>query len=123
VENVNRVANAAEVMQSDGESHGASDGEGHISSLNAGDVLFGEGASDDENSRTYYFGSLTIPISKIKEMVEKEYFIEGEAHAPRAKTVPEPDSNEAIVYEDFFIAGLRMPLLPALANMLLKFQA
>jgi hypothetical protein len=37
--------------------------------------------------------------------------------------VPEPDNNEAIVYKDFFVAGLCMPLHPALANILLMFQA
>jgi hypothetical protein len=84
--------------------------------------LFGEGASDDENPQTYYFGSSTITVGKIKEMVEKGYFVEGESHMPRAETVSEPNSNEAIVYEDFFVAGLRMPPHPALVDILLKFQ-
>jgi hypothetical protein len=37
--------------------------------------------------------------------------------------VPEPDNNEAIVYKDFFVAGLCMPSHLALANILLMFQA
>jgi hypothetical protein len=49
--------------------------------------------------------------------------MKGEAHTPGAKTVPEPDSNEVVVYEDFFVAGLCMPPHPALADILLKFQA
>jgi hypothetical protein len=60
------------------------------------------GASDDEHSRTYYFGSSTITRGKIKQMVEKGYFAEGEAREPRAKMIPEPDDDEAVVYEDFF---------------------
>jgi hypothetical protein len=92
-------------------------------SPDAADDSLGEGASDDENSRTYYFGPLTITVGKIKEMVEKGYFMEGKARAPRAETVPEPDNDKAVVYEDFFVAGLRMPPHPALANILLKFQA
>jgi hypothetical protein len=36
--------------------------------------------------------------------------------------MPEPNGDEAVVYEDFFIAGLRMPLHPALADILLHFQ-
>jgi hypothetical protein len=56
-------------------------------------------------------------------MVEKGYFPKGGAHAPGAETVPEPDNDEVIVYEDFFIAGLRMPPHPAQADILLQFQA
>jgi hypothetical protein len=56
-------------------------------------------------------------------MAEKGYFVEGEARAAGEETTPELQEDEAIVFEDFFIAGLRMPPLPALADILLKFQA
>jgi hypothetical protein len=39
--------------------------------------------------------------------------------APGTETVPEPDNDEAMVYEDFFVAGLRMPPHLALADILL----
>jgi hypothetical protein len=39
-------------------------------------------------------------------MAEKGYFSEGKARAPGAETVPEPDNDEAVVYEDFFVVGL-----------------
>jgi hypothetical protein len=55
------------------------------------------------------------------EMVEKGYFADGEAQALGAEA--KPDCDEAVVYKDFFVAGLRMPKHLALANMLLKFQA
>jgi hypothetical protein len=55
-------------------------------------------------------------------MEEKGYFLLGEARAPGAKTMPEPNGGEAIVYEDFFIASLCMPLHLALADILLHFQ-
>jgi hypothetical protein len=35
----------------------------------------------------------------------------------------ELDDDEAVVFEEFFIAGLHMPPHPALADILLKFQA
>jgi hypothetical protein len=35
---------------------------------------------------------------------------------PSAEAVLEPDPDEAIMYEDFLIAGLRMPPRPALAS-------
>jgi hypothetical protein len=82
-----------------------------------------EGGSGNENSRTYYFGSSTITVGKIKEMVEKGYFLEGGARAPGTETVPELDDDEVVVYKYFFVAGLRMPPHPALADILLHFQA
>jgi hypothetical protein len=37
--------------------------------------------------------------------------------------VPESNNDEAVVYVDFFVAGLRMPPHPALVDILLHFQA
>jgi hypothetical protein len=54
-------------------------------------------------------------------MAEKGYFADGEARAPGAKTMSELEEDEAVVYEDFFIVGLRMPLHPALTDILFKF--
>jgi hypothetical protein len=66
---------------------------------------------------------VTIIVGKIKEMEEKGYFLEDEARAPGVKTLPKPNNNKVVVYEDFFIAGLCMPPHPALANILLHFWA
>jgi hypothetical protein len=51
------------------------------------------------------------------------YFVEGEAQSDWAETVPEPNNDKAISYEDFFIAGLRMPLHTTLGGILLQLQA
>jgi hypothetical protein len=122
VESINEAAVAAELQRVFGENPTASDGERCPVSLNVEDPL-SEGGADNENSWTYYFRSLTITVGKSKEMVEKGYFVEGEAHPLGAKTVLEPDNNVAMVYKDFFIAGLCMPPHPALADILLHFQA
>jgi hypothetical protein len=89
-------------------------------SLNAEDDL-GEGASDSAKPRMCYFGSSTITVGKIKEMEERGYFPEGEVRAPGTETVPEPNDDEAIVYKDFFIVCLCMPLHPTLVDILLHF--
>jgi hypothetical protein len=98
---------------------GASDGEGPTFSAGGADTSVG--TSDDENSQTYYFGPSTITRGKIKEMVEKGYFAEGEAYEPRAEMIPEPDNDEAIVYKDLFVTGLRMPPHPVFDDILLHF--
>jgi hypothetical protein len=89
--------------------------------LNAEDDL-GEGALHITKLRTCYFGSSTITVGKIKEMEKRGYFPEGEGHAPRAETVPELNGDETVVYEDFFITGLRMPPHPTLSDILQHFQ-
>jgi hypothetical protein len=38
------------------------------------------------------------------------------------ETLPEPNEDEAIVFKDFFVAGLPMPLHSVLVEILLKFQ-
>jgi hypothetical protein len=56
-------------------------------------------------------------------MVEKGYFADSEAWEAGAETIPERDDDEDIVYEDFFVAGLCMPLQAILGDILLHFQA
>jgi hypothetical protein len=115
VENVEEIIVSAKLEHTFGENHVVSDGERH-----AEDDL-GEGASDSAKLRMCYFGSSTITVGKIKEMEERGYFPEGEVHAPGTETMPEPNDDEAIVYKDFFIICLCMPVHPTLADILLHF--
>jgi hypothetical protein len=63
-----------------------------------------------------------VTVIHIHGMIDSSYFAEGMAHEPREETVPELNSDKAVVLEEFFIAGLRMPPHPVLADILLKFQ-
>jgi hypothetical protein len=56
-------------------------------------------------------------------MIDHVYFAEGMGREPGEGTVLEPHSNEAMFFEEFFAAGLRMPPHPVLTDILLKFQA
>jgi hypothetical protein len=86
-----------------GEVPEASDGEGRASSVGGIDDSTDGGASDIENSWMYYFVVSTITLGKIKEMVERGYFADGEARASGAEAVLETDNDEAVIYEDFFL--------------------
>jgi hypothetical protein len=90
------------------------------------DMGFHGGAGDDtyegSPTRSYYFGPLTMIVSRIHEMTENNYFVKGMGHEPGEGTVPEPNGDEAVVFEEFFTAGLRMPPHLVLADILLKFQ-
>jgi hypothetical protein len=125
LENFGRVENVAEVTQTTGgdEVPAAFRDEGSVSSVDRSDDSMDGGASNNKNLQTYNIGASTITLSRIKEMVEIGYFVDGEARAPEAKAVPKLDDDEAVMYEGFFVAGLCMPPHPALADILLQFQA
>jgi hypothetical protein len=49
------------------------------------------------------------------------YFLKGFARPPGTESVPDPRENEAVIFEDFFAAGLRIPPHPILLDILHKF--
>jgi hypothetical protein len=55
-------------------------------------------------------------------MIDNGYFVDGMGHEPREETMPEPHVDEAVLFEEFFTASLRMPPHPVLAAILLKYQ-
>jgi hypothetical protein len=70
VKNIDKPTVVAELERAFGENPAVFGGESRRGSPDAKDALI-EGGSDGEKLRTYYFGSSTITIGKIKEMVEK----------------------------------------------------
>jgi hypothetical protein len=72
---------------------------------------------------SYDFGQLTMMKAHVTSLESFAcYFPKGFAQPPSAEPVPDPQENEAIVFEDFFIAGLCIPLHPILLDILRKFQ-
>jgi hypothetical protein len=43
-------------------------------------------------------------------------FLKGYCRAPNAESVPEPQPNEVVVFEDFFMSGLQLPPHPVLVD-------
>jgi hypothetical protein len=73
-------------------------------------------------SQKYNFGPSMVIVSRIQELVERGYFAEGGARASGEEMVSEPNDDEAVMFGEFFTAGLRMPLHPVLTVILLKLQ-
>jgi hypothetical protein len=86
VENIDEAAIVAELEHAFGEDPSTSDGGKCHASLGTVDTL-NEGVLDYVNSKIYYYRSSTITVAKIKEMEEKSYFLEDEAHALGTETV------------------------------------
>jgi tRNA A37 threonylcarbamoyladenosine synthetase subunit TsaC/SUA5/YrdC len=54
-------------------------------------------------------------------MIDSGYFTNGMNNEPGEETILEPNHDEAVVFEEFFTLGLRMPPHPVLVDILLKF--
>jgi hypothetical protein len=81
------------------------------------------GAVDpSEESRSYVFGPSTVMVSRIREMPSLHYFVEGDVLVPREEVVPESTDDEAAVFEEFFMTGLRITPRPTLTDILQKFR-
>jgi hypothetical protein len=107
---------------SSGEDRGSSGSKERTESARLSDMgLQGEAGDIVDNSWSFLFGSLSITVSRIHGMIDSGYFVEGMGHEPGEETVLKPHPDEAVVFVEFFGAGLRMPPHPVLAYILLKF--
>jgi hypothetical protein len=71
---------------------------------------------------SYDFGQSTITRACLASLEGvTHYFLKGYAQPHGAKSIPNLHENEMVVFEDFFTAGLRMPLHPVLLDILRKF--
>jgi dimeric dUTPase (all-alpha-NTP-PPase superfamily) len=61
-------------------------------------------------------------VGHIRQLETLGYFAEGSARELGEETVPEPADDEAVVFEEFFAAGLRMPCHLAFTEILLKYR-
>jgi hypothetical protein len=75
-----------------------------------------------EAERSYDFKPSTVTIGRIRQLDALGYFIEGSARELGEEVILDPGDDEAVMFEPFFAAGLRMPSQPALTNILLKFR-
>jgi hypothetical protein len=73
-----------------------------------------------ELARSYGFGALSVMVSHILQLESLRYFAKHSMYEPGEETVPEPNPDEVVVFEEFFVMGLRMPPHPAFTEILLK---
>jgi hypothetical protein len=57
---------------------------------------------------SFDFGCSKVTKDRILELESFHYFPKGYAHAPELESVPALNEDEAVVFEDLFIAGLRL---------------
>jgi hypothetical protein len=70
----------------------------------------------------YDFGKSWVTKAHIASLDSvAHYFLKGYGWAPGAESIPDPLDNEAVVFKDFFAAGLCMPPHPVILDIWCKF--
>jgi hypothetical protein len=70
---------------------------------------------------TMEFGVSRMSLVRVQDMQQLGYFGGGVGRVPGAEEVPEPE-GELVVFEAFFIAGLRLPAHRFVSKFLQKFE-
>ena len=76
----------------------------------------------DKPESTLRFSPSLISAALIEAYVEKGYFLEGVCRPPQGEETPNPEDDECVVFCDFFVAGLRLPLDLAVPSILARFK-
>jgi hypothetical protein len=72
------------------------------------DTLSDLAAMELQSGHTVEFGTSRISSVRVQEMQQLGYFGDGVGRVLDAEEIPEPE-GELVVFEEFFIAGLRLP--------------
>jgi hypothetical protein len=70
---------------------------------------------------TVEFGISRISSVRVQDMQQLGYFGDGVGRVPGAEEIPEPE-GELVVFEAFFVAGLRLPAHRFVAEVLQRFE-
>jgi hypothetical protein len=85
------------------------------------DTLSGLAAVELQPGHTVEFGVSRISSVHVQDMQQLGYFGNGVGRVPGAEEIPEPE-GELVVFEAFFIAGLRLPAHRFVAEVLQRFE-
>jgi hypothetical protein len=70
----------------------------------------------------FVFGESKVTTNLIREYEAAGFFPTGSGRAPLDEEVPSPETDEIVVFRDFFTCGLRFPCDPLLPAILEKFS-
>jgi hypothetical protein len=89
--------------------------------LSSEDTLSDLAAAELQPGHTVEFGILRISSVRVQDMQQLGYFGNDIGCVPGAEEVPEPE-GELVVFEVFFIVGLRLPAHRFVAEVLQRFE-
>jgi hypothetical protein len=89
--------------------------------LSSEDTLSDLAVMELQPGHTVEFDSSRIFSVRVLEMQRLRYFGDGVRRVPSAEEIPEPE-GELVVFEAFFVAGLRLPAHRFVAEVLRRFE-
>ena len=75
-----------------------------------------------EKRKTLLFEPSAVSQSMIDFYISKGYFPEGVCRPPGQEVISVPEFGEVVVFKDFFMAGLRLPMDPVVPKLLEPFN-
>jgi hypothetical protein len=85
------------------------------------DTLSDLAAVELQPGHTVEFGVSRISLVRMQDMQQLGYFGDGVGRVPGAEEILEPE-GELVVFEAFFVAGLRLPAHHFMAEVLQRFE-
>ena len=70
----------------------------------------------DKPAPTLRFGPSVMSAALIESYVERGYFPVDICRPPQAEETPNPEDGECAVFRDFFVSGLRDPVVPEILS-------
>jgi hypothetical protein len=117
---VSAEAASEQCVGSDGENPFDGSNDSENTSDSGGHVKIGAEAA--LASMSYDFGQSTMMKARVTYLKSfARYFLKGFSQPPDTESILDPRENEVVVFEDFFAAGLRIPLHLILLDILHKF--
>jgi hypothetical protein len=92
-----------------------------LADLSSKDTLSDLVATELQPGHTVEFGTSRISSVRVQEMQQLGYFGDGVRRVPGAEEIPEP-KGELVVFEAFFIAGLRLPAHRFVSEVMRRFD-
>jgi hypothetical protein len=89
--------------------------------LSSEDTLSDLVVTELQQGHTVEFSTLRISLVRVQEMQQLGYFGDGVRRVPSVEEIPKPE-GELVVFEAFFIAGLRLPVHRFVAEVLRRFD-
>jgi hypothetical protein len=99
-----------------------SGGEEDLADVDVGPKELVEARSSKSYPAAFVFGKSKVTADFIKDCETTGFFPVGDVRAPLDEQVPTPEAYKVVVFQDFFMCGLRFPCDPVLPTILDRFS-
>jgi len=92
----------------------------HTAKLVEGSETAG-GANASAEAISFDFRPSKVTKDDLEVYAKLRWFFEGDERPPEGETMPAPRDDEVVVFREYFLSGLRFPMIPFVLGVLKKF--